>query len=118
MALGNGFPSSLEIPYCLGILSRKQKWYGEALEFYRRALSGKEKAFGRDELSALIFNAQGRHDDTPEQYQRAPAGRDKALSKDHPDTLKVREWLVDGSGRLAQHKGEQFENGTNRRKGI
>lgn len=60
----------------------KQGRYYESLEWYKRALSGRETALGKDHPDTLItvnniasvFQNQGRYDEALEWYGRALAG--------------------------------------------
>ena len=69
--------------------------YDKALEWYQRALDGKEKVFGKDHPNALttvhhmatVFQDKGEYGKALECCQRALDGREKALGKDHPDTI-------------------------------
>ena len=69
----------------------------KALEWYQRALDGKEETFGKGHPStlgtvnnmALVFGHQGEYEKALEWHQRALDGREKTLGKDHPSTLKT-----------------------------
>ena len=60
----------------------KQGKNDDALEWYRRALSGFDQALGKDHPNtlttvrniALVFSHQGKYDDAFEWYQRALSG--------------------------------------------
>jgi tetratricopeptide (TPR) repeat protein len=75
---------------------RRQGEYGKALEWYQRALDGREKTLGKDHPDTLravhdigtVFSNQGEHGKALEWYQRALDGREKTLGKDHPFTLR------------------------------
>ncbi|KAL0636312.1 hypothetical protein Q9L58_004769 [Maublancomyces gigas] len=81
----------------LGQLFMAQGKYVDALEWYGRALAGREKALGSDHPNTLdtvnnmasVFDSQGKYDDALEWYRRALAGREKALGGDHPSTLNT-----------------------------
>jgi Tfp pilus assembly protein PilF len=65
--------------------------YDDALEWYRRALSGQEQALGSDHPSTLttvhnmasVFDSQGKYDDALEWYRRALSGEERALGPDY-----------------------------------
>jgi tetratricopeptide (TPR) repeat protein len=69
--------------------------YRGALDWYQRALEGKEKTLGKDHpdtLStvnkmAVMFQSQGDYGKALEWYQRALEGYEKTLGKEHPSTL-------------------------------
>ena len=69
--------------------------YDKALEWYQRALEGREQALGKDHPStlstvnnmAIVFQSMGEYDKALGWYQRALEGKEKALGKDHPSTL-------------------------------
>jgi tetratricopeptide (TPR) repeat protein len=71
--------------------------YQGALEWYRRALDGREKTLGKDHPNtlstvhsmAIVFDNQGEYDKALEWDQRALDGREKTLGKDHPNTLST-----------------------------
>jgi len=75
----------------------KQGELEKALEWYQRALDGKEKTLGKDHPStlstvnnmAIVFHKQGEHEKALEWYQRALDGKEKTLGKGHPSTLKT-----------------------------
>jgi tetratricopeptide (TPR) repeat protein len=81
----------------MGIVFDNQGEYGKALEWYQRALDGKEKTLGKDHPStldtvnnmALVFSNQGEYGKALEWYQRALDGKEKTLGKDHPSTLQT-----------------------------
>ena len=66
---------------------QKQGKYDEALEWYKRALTGDEKSLDKnhpDTLStvysmASVFQKQGKYDEALEWYRRALAGQEKSL---------------------------------------
>ncbi|KAF8451347.1 Tetratricopeptide repeat-domain-containing protein [Kalaharituber pfeilii] len=81
--------------------------HDKALEYFQRALVGREKALGTEHPDTLttvhnigrVFKDMGQHDKALEYYQRALydkaleyyqralVGRQKVLGLDHPDTL-------------------------------
>jgi uncharacterized glyoxalase superfamily protein PhnB len=69
--------------------------YRKALEWYQRALDGREKIFGRDHPStfttvhnkALVFQSQGEYIKALEWYQRSFDSREKTLGRDHRETV-------------------------------
>jgi tetratricopeptide (TPR) repeat protein len=66
--------------------------YGDALLWYRQALSGRELELGSDHPSTLtsvhniglVFDSQGKYDDALEWFRRALSGQERALGSDHP----------------------------------
>src|SRR5437763_1901998 len=78
----------------MAITFRNQSRYDEALEWYGRALAGKEKALGKDHPSTLttvndmadVYHSQGRYDEALEHYGRALTGDEKAPGKDRQST--------------------------------
>lgn len=84
----------------LGGLSLRQGNLQKAEEMYNRALKGKEKACGPEDLSTMdtannlgiLYKTQGQFWKALEIYQRALAGYEKALGPEHIsvlDTLHV-----------------------------
>jgi tetratricopeptide (TPR) repeat protein len=69
--------------------------YGDALLWYRQALSGKELEQGSDHPDTLtsvhniglVFDKQGKYGDALEWFRRALSGQKRALGSDHPSTL-------------------------------
>ena len=69
--------------------------YGDALVWYRQALSERERELGAEHVNTLtivgrvasVFCDQGKYDDALEWHRRALSGEERALGKDHPDTL-------------------------------
>jgi tetratricopeptide (TPR) repeat protein len=80
----------------MGTVFNGQGEYGKALEWYRRALDGREKTLGKDHPDTLetvhnmasVFDGKGEYGKALEWYRRALDGREKTLGKDHPDTLR------------------------------
>ncbi|KAF5618248.1 tetratricopeptide repeat domain protein [Fusarium sp. NRRL 25303] len=83
--------------HMLGILYADQGKLPEAEAMYKRALEGKEKAFGRDHISTLdtvnnlgiLYADQGKLPEAEAMYKRALEGREKALGRDHTSTLET-----------------------------
>jgi tetratricopeptide (TPR) repeat protein len=79
----------------MALVFNNQGKYDKALEWFQRALDGKEKALGNDHPDtldtvnnmALVFNNQGKYDKALEWNQRALDGCEKALGNDHPSTI-------------------------------
>ncbi|RVD84000.1 uncharacterized protein DFL_005767 [Arthrobotrys flagrans] len=79
----------------MALVFKNQGKYDEAMQWYERALSGKENTLGKDHPSILntvnnmasVFKNQGKYDEAMQWYERALAGKEKALGKDHPSTL-------------------------------
>ncbi|KAI6080082.1 hypothetical protein F4821DRAFT_104114 [Hypoxylon rubiginosum] len=79
----------------LGILYADQGRLAEAETMYKRALEGKEKAWGRDHTSTLdtvnnlglLYKSQGRLAEAEAMYKRALEGKEKAWGRDHTSTL-------------------------------
>jgi len=71
--------------------------YITAMEWYERALDGKEKTLGMDHPSTLdtvndmgiVFKTQAEYDKALELYQRALDGCQKNLGEDHPLTQEL-----------------------------
>ncbi|KAF8461380.1 hypothetical protein BDZ91DRAFT_851079 [Kalaharituber pfeilii] len=97
LALGADHPDTLSTVDKIARVFHEQGQYNEALEFYERALAGREKALGTDhpdtlttfDYMARVFRVQGQYNKALELYERALAGREKALSTNHPDTLET-----------------------------
>jgi tetratricopeptide (TPR) repeat protein len=93
-ALGEDYPDTLTTVNCMGEVLEKQGRYDSALEFFQRALTGREK-ISKDHPDTLttvncivsVLDSQGKYNESIEQYERALRGREKALGMDHPDTL-------------------------------
>ncbi|KAF8538700.1 hypothetical protein BDD12DRAFT_884441 [Trichophaea hybrida] len=89
------FRSTRLLQAYVGSVLREKGDYPGALEWYQRALDGKEKTLGKDHPStlstvhnmALVFGSQGEYGKALEWYQRALDGKEKTLGKDHPSTL-------------------------------
>ena len=85
----------------------------EAEPMYQRALSGKEKALGKDHISTLetvnnlgnLYRGQGKLAKAESMYQRALSGKEKALGKDHTSTLAT----VNNLGVLYRDQGKLTE---------
>jgi len=79
----------------LGLLYADQGKHAEAEKMYRRALDGKEKAWGPDHTSTLdtvnnlglLYADQGKHAEAEKMYRRALDGYEKAWGPDHTSTL-------------------------------
>ena len=84
--------------------------YGEALEYYGRALKGYESALGKDHPDSLntingmgvVYQNQGDYCKALEYYGRALKGMESALGKDHPSTLNT----VNNMGMVNMHQGD------------
>ena len=69
----------------------------EAERMYRRALDGKEKAWGPDHTSALhtvnnlgaLYQNQGKLGEAEKMYRRALDSYEKVWGPDHPSTLRT-----------------------------
>ncbi|KAI5836931.1 hypothetical protein DFP73DRAFT_620673 [Morchella snyderi] len=93
-ALGEDHPDMLTTVNCMGEVLEGQGRYDSALEFFQRALTGREK-ISKDDPDTLttvncvasVLDSQGKYNESIEQYERALRGREKALGMDHPDTL-------------------------------
>ena len=92
---GMSLELSILVVQRLGDITSTEGAYVEALEWYQRALEGKEKALGNDHPSTLstvnnmasVFDNQGEYHKALKWYQRALDGMEKTLGNDHPDTL-------------------------------
>ncbi|RVD86093.1 uncharacterized protein DFL_004387 [Arthrobotrys flagrans] len=79
----------------IALVFNNQGNYDEVMQWYERALTGREKALGKDHPLTLstvndiagVFDNQGNYDEARQWCERALAGREKALGKDHPSTL-------------------------------
>ncbi|KAF8446930.1 hypothetical protein BGX38DRAFT_1093717 [Terfezia claveryi] len=88
-------PDTLTIVHSIALVFDIQGQYEKALECYRRALAGREKALGVDHPDTLttvnnmagVFGDQGQYKKALKWYGRALAGREKVLGVDHPGTL-------------------------------
>jgi tetratricopeptide (TPR) repeat protein len=93
--LGKDHPSTLDTVNNMGMVFDRQGEHGKALEWFQRALDGKERTLGKDHPSTLdtvnnmgiVFDGQGEHGKALEWYRRALDGRERTLGKDHPSTL-------------------------------
>ena len=83
------------LQHSVASIMNDQGEYDNALEWYQRALEGKEKALGKDHPStlstvnnmAVVFHSMGEYGKALEGYQRALEGKEKALGKDHTSSL-------------------------------
>ncbi|KAF3271891.1 hypothetical protein TWF128_000417 [Orbilia oligospora] len=81
--------------HSIAIVFFNQGKYDEAMQWYKRALAGFEKAFGKDHpLTLTIFNNiagvffnQSKYDEAMQWYERALASKEKVLGKNHPSTF-------------------------------
>ncbi|CAN9171071.1 unnamed protein product [Alternaria alternata] len=81
----------------LGNLYVDQGRLDKAKEMYKRALEGKEKVLGPDNISTLctvnnlgnLYIDLGRLDKAEEMYKRALEGKEKILGPDHTSTLRT-----------------------------
>ncbi|KAF3159962.1 hypothetical protein TWF751_000514 [Orbilia oligospora] len=81
----------------IALVFSNQGKYDEAMQWYERALAGREKALGKDHPSTLstinniagVFSKQGKYGEAMQWYERALAGFEKAWGKDHPSTLST-----------------------------
>jgi len=97
----------------LGLLYADQGKHAEAEKMYRRALDGKEKAWGPDHTSTLdtvnnlglLYANQGKHAEAEEMYRRALDGFEKAWGPDHTSTLDT----VNNLGNLYADQGKHAE---------
>jgi tetratricopeptide (TPR) repeat protein len=97
----------------LGDLFVDQGKLAEAEQMYRRALQGKEKAWGPDYTSTLdtvnnlgnLYRTQGRLVKAEQMYQRALQGKEKAWGPDHTSTLNT----VNNLGLLYANQGKLAE---------
>lgn len=79
----------------LGKKHFKSKHYDEAEQYFRKALSNREKYLGRDHVETLnvlhylgnVLSGMGKIDEAEEVYWEVAAGRELALGPDHPNTL-------------------------------
>ena len=81
----------------LGILFADQGKYAKAEKMNRRALDGREKAWGPDHTSTLsivnnlasLYVDQGKHAKAEEMYRRALDGYIRARGRNHPITQRI-----------------------------
>jgi tetratricopeptide (TPR) repeat protein len=94
LVIGDGLADEC---YNLGLLYATQGDLVEAEQMYKRALQGKEKAWGPDHTSTLntvnnlgnLYRAQGKLVEAEQMYQRALQGKEKAWGPDHTSTLNT-----------------------------
>lgn len=95
-----GLPQDRELLSALHSLGRLFWFQGrlkEAEEMYERALAGREKVLGPDDISTLdtvhnigvLYHDQGRLDEAEKMYQQALTGYQKVLGPDHLSTLST-----------------------------
>lgn len=90
-----GSEETLRAVNYIGRVFDNQGKYDTAMQWYERALAGREKTLGKDHPDTLttvhgiglVFTNQGKYNEAMEWYKRALGGREKALGKDHPNTL-------------------------------
>ena len=95
MVLGKDHPDTLSRVNNIATVFQHKGEYDKALNWYQRALDGKEMALGMDHPCTLrtvnnmatVFQNQREYDKTLEWYQRALDGREKTLGMGHPDTI-------------------------------
>ncbi|KAK6334266.1 hypothetical protein TWF730_003480 [Orbilia blumenaviensis] len=81
--------------HSIALVFNNQNRYGEAMQWYERALVGCEKTLGEnhpDTLSTInniagVFDNQGKFTEAVQWYERALAGRKETLGENHTDTL-------------------------------
>ncbi|KAI6080132.1 hypothetical protein F4821DRAFT_266190, partial [Hypoxylon rubiginosum] len=94
---------------CLGDFYSDQGRLAEAEAMYKRALEGKEKAWGREHTSTLntvnnlglLYADHGRLADAEAMYERALEGKEKAWGRDHTSTLDI----INNLGNLYKNQG-------------
>ncbi|KAL9072044.1 MAG: hypothetical protein Q9161_003818 [Pseudevernia consocians] len=97
----------------LGTLCFLQGKRTEAESIYQRALTGYEKALGRDHRSTLetinnlgnLYCDQGKLTEAESMYQRALTGKEKAFGRDHTSTLDT----INNLGALYWNQGKLTE---------
>ena len=85
------------LQHAVASIMDNQGEYRTALEWYQRALEGKEKVLGKYHPStldtvnnmAIVFEFIGEYDKALEWFQRALEGNEKVLGKDHPSILDI-----------------------------
>jgi tetratricopeptide (TPR) repeat protein len=90
----------------------EQIMYDEALEWYRRAVAGREKVLGGEHpdtlysisIIAAILHSQGKYDEAIEWHGRTLVGRQKVLGHDDPDTQRSIRNLRDSRDKANQLK--------------
>ena len=95
--LGGDHPDTLLIVSSMGNMFWRQKKYDEALERYRRVLTGREKSLGEDHPSTLftvyamaaVCLDQGNGQEALELHRRALASRERPPRKGNPRLLSV-----------------------------
>ena len=71
--------------------------YTKALEYYQKALTIREKVWGKEHLDtaktyigiAVVYHGQGDYAKALEYYQKAVVILEKALGKEHPNTALI-----------------------------
>ncbi|MCJ1269239.1 hypothetical protein MMC22_009129 [Lobaria immixta] len=104
---------SLDAIHRLGLLYHDQGKLAEAEKMYRRALDGKEKAWGPDHTFTLntvdklgnLYTDQGKLAEAEKMYRRALDGMEKAWGPDHTSTLDT----VNNLGNLYADQGKLAE---------
>ena len=99
--------------YILADLYQQNDMNAEAERMYRRALDGKEKAWGPDHTSTLstvnnlgnLYKNQGKLGEAEKMYRRALDGKEKAWGPDHTSTLDT----VNNLGNLYADQGKLGE---------
>ena len=94
----------------IGLLFADQGKHTEAEKMYRRALDGKEKAWGPEHTSTLdtvnnlglFYNDQGKLKEAEKIYRRALDGKEKAWGPEHTSTLDT----VNNLGVLYANQGK------------
>lgn len=109
-ALRPNHPDTLAIVHRLGIAFNDLGEYEKALEYFQRALEGREKALGKDHRQTLaavnnvgnVYYGRGEYEKTLKYYQRVLEGQEKVLGNHHPDTLSI----VENIGNVYCKQGE------------
>ena len=105
--------TALEAIHLLGLLYQNQGKLAQAEKMYRRALEGKEKAWGPEHTITLItvnnlgnlYIDQGKITEAEKMYQRALEGKEKAWGPEHISTLNI----VNNLGILYANQGKIAE---------
>ncbi|KAA6410089.1 MAG: nb-arc and tpr domain [Lasallia pustulata] len=114
--------NALDAVHNLGILYADQGKMAEAEAMYRRALEGKEKAWGPEHTSTLdtvhnlglLYKDQGKMAEAEAMYRRALEGYEKAWGPEHTSTLDT----VNNLGNLYKDQGKMAEAEAMYRRGL
>ncbi|KAK6356076.1 hypothetical protein TWF718_000450 [Orbilia javanica] len=94
-----GYESQMLVDHIndIALVFDHQGKYDDAMQWYERALAGKEKVLGKDHSStldivnsiAVVFSKQAKYDKAMQWHERALTGKEKVLGKGHLLTLNI-----------------------------